>query len=377
MQKIKVTCGIDNIERVHGELVGNRLGLVTAPSGVDRMLRPSWDILRERYHLTVLMAPEHGLRGAAQAGGHDDNHVDPESGLPVYSLGSGEEYVSPEAMEQLDVLLFDIQDVGARFYTYLYTMTRCMKACAAAGKPFYVLDRMNPIGLRQLEGNILDEQYASFVGEYAVPTRYGLTIGEFARYINTSHRLGCDLHVVPCGNLTRELYFEDTDLQFIPPSPNIPTPQTALTYIGTCIFEATNVSEGRGTTRPFELIGAPYIDGRLLLERMNAHHFEGVLFRRAYFTPTFSKHQGTLCDGIQIHVTDRNLYRPFAVGLYLFQEIRSLFPAFEMLNSGAHLFGDLKLRDEYTSCDRIAAFLAENERRLADFRRESESSWLY
>jgi len=240
-----------------------------------------------------------------------------------------------------------------------------------------VLDRMNPIGLVQMEGNILDERFASFVGEYAVPTRYGLTIGEFARYINASHHLGCDLHVVACGNLTRELYFDDTDLPFVLPSPNIPTIDTALNYIGTCIFEATNISEGRGTTKPFELIGAPFIDSRELCRRMASHHFDGVMFRRAFFTPTFSKHKGELCEGLQIHVTDRSVYRPYAVGLHLFNEIRTLCPEFRMLNSGAHLFGDEKLRDEYTDRERIDRFLAENEDRLDVFRRESDPYRLY
>jgi len=182
---------------------------------------------------------------------------------------------------------------------------------------------------------------------------------------------------VACGNLTRELYFDDTDLPFVLPSPNIPTIDTALNYIGTCIFEATNISEGRGTTKPFELIGAPFIDSRELCRRMASHHFDGVMFRRAFFTPTFSKHKGELCEGLQIHVTDRSVYRPYAVGLHLFNEIRTLCPEFRMLNSGAHLFGDEKLRDEYTDRERIDRFLAENEDRLDVFRRESDPYRLY
>lgn len=318
--KTKVLNGIDN-SAGHSFLEGARLGLITNQSGVRADLQSSYVYLNNRFRLTAIFTPEHGLYGAAQAGaGFEECETEPRTGVRVYSIYNGRTAPSDEMLENVDVLCFDMQDVGARFYTYLYTMTRSMKAAAGLKKPFVVFDRINPLGLEAVEGEILDEANASFIGEYAVPHRYGLTMGEFARYINAEKGIGAELYVVPCKGLERKTLFDDTDLTFIPPSPNMPTTDTAAVYPGTCIFESVrNVSEGRGTTRPFEMIGAPFINEIALCNYMNGLGFDGVKARCVRFTPTFSKHNGQICRGIQIHVTDKRTFRPFEYGCYLFR----------------------------------------------------------
>lgn len=334
-----VLCGIDSVRTIDHLLKHARLGVLTNPTGVDRALRPSYEVLMERYHVTALFAPEHGIRGDAQAGAHIATQHDPETGLTAYSLYGPSKHPTKEMFENIDVLVFDIQDVGARCYTYLYALTRCMQACAKWGKALVVLDRPNPIGGKITEGICLDETLASDVGEYAIPLRYGLTIGEFARYINAAKRIACNLIVVPCQGWERKLWFDELALPWILPSPNLPTPvESTLHYLASCNFEGTNISEGRGTTRPFEVIGAPFLNNLELEHRMNAYELPGVKFRRCCFTPTFEKHQGERCFGVQLHLTDRNVYRPVQTGLYLFQTVRELGgEAFQLLNEGKHL----------------------------------------
>lgn len=375
--KAVVNSGTDNINIIDNELRGSKLGLITGPSGVTKTLQPTAERLNTVYRLTALYSPEHGLRGSEQAGGYDSDHRDPDTGIPVFSLAGDNSYPTEEMLSRIEIMLFDIQDVGARYYTYLYTMTRAMKSCAKYKKPFIVLDRMNPIALNRFEGNILNEQFASFVGEYAVPCRYAMTIGEFARYINGEYKLGCELTVVPCEGLTRELYYDDTDLPFVSPSPNIPTVETAIHYIGTCLFEGTNLSEGRGTTHPFELIGAPWLKSSKLCERMKSYGFDGVIFRRAFFTPTFSKYQGQCCEGLQLHITDRDRYQPFEVALRLIDEIRAEYSEFQTTPFIDHIFGDDLLRKKYIGRSSIDDFLTLNENRLSAFRENARKYYLY
>lgn len=334
-----ILCGIDRIDSYEHLFKGARLGVVTAPTGVDRFMRPTYEVLAEKYEVTALFAPEHGIRGDAQAGDHISTYVDSETGLTVYSLFGENKRPSEQMLENVDVLVFDMQDVGARYYTYLYAMCYCMESCAKFGKPMVVLDRPNPLGGVVVEGVTLDERFPSGVGEYAVPVRYGLTIGEFGIYINESRGIGCKLTVIPCEGWRRDMSFEETGRPWILPSPNVPTPvNSCLHYIATCYYEGTNISEGRGTTLPFELVGAPFIDGKALEERMAKHNLPGVHFRRCYFTPTFSKHKGERCQGVQLHITDYDLYKPFEAGMYLFKEIRDLAgDKFELLGNGRHL----------------------------------------
>ena len=327
-QKVPVRSGLDNLAMADGLLHGCCVGLMTNQTGVDHTLRSGIDILHERYHLTALFACEHGIRGDAQAGMKVENHVDPETGVPVWSVFGATRRMTAEMAEQFDVLVFDMQDVGARFYTYLYSLSYAMEACAAAGKPVVVLDRINPLGGLRREGTIHDPRFSSFVGDYALPTRTGLTMGEYARYVKAY--LGLDrleLTVVPLTGWQRALQLPDTDVPWVAPSPNCPNYASALCYIGTCVFEGTNLSEGRGTTQPFELIGAPYIDAAALADRMNALAIPGVLYRRAYFTPMFSKHAGERCAGVQLHVTDPMAFHAFEAGLRLLDTVRAMYPA--------------------------------------------------
>ena len=252
---------------------GRRVGLVTNPSGVDRRLRATADLLHVSPgpELVLLFGPEHGIRGDAEDGVPVETAIDDRTGVPAVSLYGERRQPSPGELEQLDVLLFDIQDVGVRFYTYLYTMSLAMEACAEAGVPFVVLDRPNPLGGLVVEGNMLDAPaFASFVGRYPIPVRYGLTIGELARLFNEEFGIGAELHVVEMRGWRRSMHWPDTSLHWVPPSPNMPTPETVAVYPGMCFFEGTNVSEGRGTALPFEQIGAPYMDGFVLAARIDA-----------------------------------------------------------------------------------------------------------
>ncbi|MDR2656224.1 MAG: DUF1343 domain-containing protein [Oscillospiraceae bacterium] len=350
---MSVLSGLDRLDEYAALLNGSRIALMTNPTGVDRRLRSCVSIIGGRYNLTALFACEHGVRGNLQAGDYVESYVDDETGVTVYSLYGSSPRMTPEMLDAFDVFVFDMQDVGARFYTYLYSLAYAMEDCAAAGKRVVVLDRPNPLGGETVQGTLLDERFASFVGMYAMPTRYGLTIGEYARWLRDYRRLGLELDVVPLAGWERRMYHADTGLQWIAPSPNIPTPTTALVYSGTCVFEGTNLSEGRGTTQPFELIGAPWLNGAELARRMNAllnnnnrpaitglSHAErksvaGLLFRPVYFTPTFSKHQGELCSGVQMHVIDPRVANPFAAALYMLQAIAGMHPdQFALLSRG-------------------------------------------
>ena len=265
--------------------------------------------------LITLFAPEHGVWGAPQdliLVGHER---DPVTGLRVTSLYGRRREPTTAMLRGLDVLVIDLQDVGARYYTYQWTMALALRACARAGVRVLVLDRPNPLGGVLVEGNIPDPAFASFVGLYPLPARPGLTIGEIARYLNVRHALGAELEVVAMRGWRRRMLWEDTDLPWVPPSPNMPTPDTARVYPGGCLIEGTNLSEGRGTTRPFEWVGAPWLHAHAYAKRLNAEGLPGVVFRPARFQPTFQKHAGRVCGGVQIHVTDRARFKPFLTGL--------------------------------------------------------------
>ncbi|HHV13723.1 MAG TPA: DUF1343 domain-containing protein [Clostridiales bacterium] len=320
----KVKPGIENHGAWSTFLEGKRVGLITNPTGVDSRLNSTIDILRKEVKLVKLFSPEHGVRGDIQAGETVGYYVDGKTELPVYSLYGKNKKPSRELLADLDVLAVDLQDVGSRLYTYLYTMSYCMQACAEYGVTFLVFDRPNPIGGEAVEGNLIREGFTSFVGLHPIPYRYGLTIGETACFFQKEFDIPCDLKVIPMLGWTRQMYYEDTGLFWIMPSPNMPTVDTAVVYNGTCIFEGTNLSEGRGTTKPFELVGAPWLDPDCLAQRMNERGLEGILFRPVYFTPTFSKHANVLCKGVQLHVTDRRSFRSVKTGLYLLEEVKRL-----------------------------------------------------
>lgn len=306
-------------------LKGKRVGAIVNPTSVDSRFVHLIDLLHQAdgVKLGALFGPEHGVRGEAQyMVAVDDVARDRRTGVPVYSLyGHTFESLSPKAewLQGLDALVFDIQDVGSRYYTYIYTMALAMKAAAKAKLAFHVLDRPNPIGLSLTEGNLVGEKFRSFVGLYALPTRHGLTAGEIALLLNEREQIGVELRVTPCDGLERKTAWSELRRAFIPPSPNMPTVDTALVYPGMCLGEGTNVSEGRGTCRPFEQFGAPYLKAYEVSERLEAMKLPGVTFRPCSFTPTFDKWKGQSCEGAFIHVTDPQAFLPLRTGVAVFK----------------------------------------------------------
>jgi len=329
MGTVKVLSGADRLERDARRFVeGKRIGLVTGPTGVTSDFRSTVDVcagLRST-KLVALFACEHGIRGERQAGVLFEDETDPDLGIPVFSLYGKHRAPTGEMLSGLDAVVFDIQDLGVRFYTYLTTLLYTMQACAAHDKELIVLDRPNPLGGYNVEGGLLRDEYRSMVGGWNIPIRTGLTIGEYARLVNSQLERPCRLNVVTMDGWTRDMEYPDTGLPWIMPSPNIPTMDTVRVYPGNCLFEGTNVSEGRGTTRPFEIVGAPWIDGKALAERMNRLNLPGVRFHPVFFTPMFSKHQGEICGGVQAHVTDKREFRPVRAALHLLHVIMTMYP---------------------------------------------------
>ena len=301
-------------------LRSSRYGLITNPTAVDRAARHAIDLLFEAdCPPHALFAPEHGIWGAAQDQIRIDAARDPHTGLPVHSLyGSDVDSLEPtEAMlAGLDLLVFDIQDVGARYYTYVYTLAYAMKAAARRGLQVWALDRPNPITGRAVEGGPLLPECRSFVGLFDLPHRHGLTAGELALLFNKREGINCALDVVTMSGWTRPMWFDQTGLPWVLPSPNMPTPDTALVYPGMCLLEGTELSEGRGTTRPFELWGAPWVDPHRLARALNDLALPGARFRATFFEPTFQKHAGQPCGGVQLHVTDRDAFAPVRTGVH-------------------------------------------------------------
>lgn len=328
-EKPVLKLGIDVLlDQEIGKLKGKHVGLITNPTGVDQELNSIVDTLfnHKDVELIALYGPEHGVRGDAQAGEEVDYYIDEKTGLPVYSLYGETKKPTPEMLEGVDVLVFDIQDVGARFYTYIYTMAYALEAAAENNIEMIVLDRPNPIAGDDVQGPVLDPDYASFVGMYPIPQRHGMTVGELAQLFNEEFNIGANLDVIEMVGWERSLYYDDTPFHWVMPSPNMPTLDTALVYPGTALIEGTNVSEGRGTTKPFELIGAPFIDGDVLANELNQLRLPGVKFRAAYFTPQFSKHAGKLSGGIEVYVTDRENYQAIKTGLAIVKKIHDLYP---------------------------------------------------
>lgn len=311
---------------------GMRIGLVCNPTTVDRRFAHLADLLSARKDVTLarLFGPEHGVRGTAQdMVGVDGVARDARSGAEVVSLygGSYESLAPPPgSLAGLDALVFDIQDVGSRYYTYVYTMLFCLEAAAKARLPVWVLDRPNPIGGLEIEGNLVEDGFRSFVGLHPLPVRHGLTTGELAGLFAAERKVEVELHVVPLEGWRRPMFWDETGLPWVPPSPNMPTFDTALCYPGQCLLEGTNLSEGRGTTRPFEMFGAPFVDPYALAARLAREDLPGVAFRPLWFQPTFHKHAGKQCGGLMLHVTDRRAFLPFLTGLAVVSACRELWP---------------------------------------------------
>lgn len=331
MSRPPVIPGLDRFISGTGEALGlrdARLGLIVHPASVNSRLEFAADaILQAGFDLRALFGPQHGARGEKQDNMIESDHYrDPVSGLPVHSLYGDVRKPAPAMLDGLDALLFDLQDVGVRVYTFVWTMALAMEACAEAGVRFVVLDRPNPIGGSRREGPVLREGYESFVGLHPVPLRHGLTCGELARWLQRERGIGCDLEVIPCNGWKRSMLWRDTGLPWVMPSPNLPTPDSCVVYPGMVLLEGTNLSEGRGTTKPFELFGAPWLDPMALAARLASARLPGVRFRPCHFEPTFQKHAGTLCGGAQLHVTDPHAFEPVRTAVEILVAAHELAP---------------------------------------------------
>jgi uncharacterized protein YbbC (DUF1343 family) len=365
-----VTLGIDRLlSSEYKQLRGKRLGLIANQTSQTSSLVPTIDAIwdHEELELVALFGPEHGVRGDAQAGAKVEDSKDLRTGLPSYSLYGKTLKPTPEMLENVDALVFDIQDAGVRFFTYIYTMAYAMQAAAENGLEMVVLDRPNPITGVAVEGNVLEPGFESFVGLYPIALRHGMTVGELAHLFNKEFGINCNLTVIEMAGWKREQWYDETGCFWTIPGPNVPTLDSITVYPGTCLIEGTNVSEGRGTTRPFEQIGAPWIDARELWMAMRELNLPGVEFRQAHFVPTFHKYKDEPCHGIQLHITDRNKFQPVLTGLHLVATIKRLYPkAFawrEPYEETGRLPFDLlmgtdrvrKMLDEGVSVEEIAA----------------------
>ncbi|MFJ6352162.1 exo-beta-N-acetylmuramidase NamZ domain-containing protein [Streptomyces sp. NPDC092046] len=380
----RVRTGFDRLAADgYARLAGQRVGVVTNPTGITAEARHIVDVMHadERVDLVAVFGPEHGFRGTAQAGGSEGRYDDPATGLPVYDtyLKSGAPLADVFTASGVDTVVFDIQDVGARFYTYIWTLYDCMVAASLAGKRFVVLDRPNPVTGRSALGPVLDRAYATFVGREPIAQAHGMTVAELARLFNGEFlEQPVELETVTATGWRRGEFFGTTGLPWVPPSPNMPTPDTALVYAGTCLFEGTNLSEGRGTTRPFELLGAEGIDGRWAAAA-NALDLPGVRFREAYFAPTFSKFQGKTVGGLQLMVHDPAAFDPVRTGIALLVTARRSWSGFAWRpdNWIDKLTGSSRVRtliDAGASADEVAA---DWEAGLAAFRAVRREYLLY
>lgn len=386
--KKPVKTGLDVlVEQGFAPLAGARVGVVAHAASVDCKLRHVVDLLhgRKEFSLVRIFAPEHGFRGAAQDMVSVEDAYDARTNLPVVSLyGNSFESLIPKigSLDDLDILVVDLQDVGSRYYTYTQTLALCMEACGKCGVKVIVLDRPNPINGIDIEGALLTAGCRSFCGMHPVANRHGLTMGEFARLIlagfgegeNRTPGISCQLQVIELQGWKRKMYFGDTGLPWIFPSPNMPTVETALVYPGACLFEATNLSEGRGTTKPFELIGGPYVDGTLWAEEtlLTGLSLPGTGLRPVGFLPQFQKWQQKVCSGVQIHITDRSTFKPFRLGLALIATAARLFPEFSWRRQSYEfidnvpaidlLYGNLNFRKAVETKAPLSSLLPELER---------------
>jgi uncharacterized protein YbbC (DUF1343 family) len=361
MNKPPIQTGLEIFEKNWPEkLKGARIGLLVHPASVNRRLKHAVNIFMKYscriptqkamktlpphpplakggrgefqvksnfFELKALFGPQHGIHGETQAnmveweGFHDAN-----TGIPVFSLYGHTRKPAPAMLKDIDVMVIDVQDVGSRYYTFIWTMELCMQACLEMDKSTVILDRPNPIGGHITEGPVLDMAYASFVGQRPLPVRHGMTIGEIGNYLRNEFYPSLDFHVILMQGWKRKMWFDETGLTWIMPSPNMPTLDTAIGYPGMCLLEGTNLSEGRGTTRPFEIFGAPFIEPDMLVKKLKELKLPGIVFRLMYFQPTFQKHAGKLCGGAQIHVINRERFKPFKTGTAILKAIHDLYP---------------------------------------------------
>lgn len=368
-----------------------RIGLVCNQASVDHSLRHAADVLFDHpaINLTTLFGPQHGIRGDVQDNMIETGHArDRRTGLPIYSLYSETREPTDEMLNDLDVIVVDLQGVGCRIYTFAYTMANCMRVAARLGKKVVVCDRPNPIGGEKVAGNVTEAGHESFVGQYLLPTRHGMTMGELARLFNEHFGIGCEMEVVELAGWSRNLWYGDTDGPWVMPSPNIPTPDSCKVFPGTVHLEGTQMSEGRGTTRPFELVGAPYIQADQYASELMKLNLPGVLFRASVFMPTFQKHGGKACGGVQIHVTDREAFEPVQTGVAIVKTAYDMYPndfrwkdppyEYEYTRNPFDVIsGTTKLREQIERGDSLEAIVDSWQPRLDEFRAVRQSYLLY
>lgn len=379
----KVTPSVEVLLDDQKELLkGKKVGLITNPTGIDSKMNSIVDLLHDDsdIELTALFGPEHGVRGDAQAGEYVESYIDEKTGLPVYSLYGQTRKPTPEMLKNVEVLVFDIQDVGTRYYTYIYTMAYAMEAAKENNIPIVVLDRPNPLGGLSVDGPVLEPEFSSFVGMYPIPTKHGMTVGELARFFNTEFNIKADLKVVKMKGWRRSMDFDDTGLPFVLPSPNMPTVSTTFVYPATGLIEGTNLSEGRGTTKPFELIGAPYINSTNLAAELNSLRLPGVKFRAASFTPSTSKHAGKLSHGVEIYITDRDEFNAVTTGLYIIKTIHDMYPDdFEFLSNNFFdkLIGNDRVRTMILEGASVTEITKTYQKELSEFKKVRKEYLLY
>ncbi len=341
--------------------INSQAGLLIHPASINRHLKHAYELFLEssKVKLRALFGPQHGIYGHTQ-----DNMVewkgfnDPKTGLPVYSLYGETRQPTEEMLEEIDVMIIDLQDIGARYYTFIWTMDLCMEACHKLRKSIIVLDRPNPITGIEIEGTVLEPEYSSFVGLKPLPIRHGMTIGEISTYLRDYFYQGLDLHVIKMRGWRRSMWFDNTGLPWVMPSPNMPTLDTAIVYPGMCLLEGTIISEGRGTTRPFEIFGAPFIEPERLLKRLKEFRLKGVIFRPLWFQPTFQKYAGELCGGAQLHIYDRNIFKPFKTAVAILKSIYDLYPEYKLWRSPPYEYEKSKLPiDILSGTDKLRNFI--------------------
>lgn len=344
---MKVKTGLDLFEqRWPQDLKGAKVGLVVHPASVNSQLQHAAQLFQDskQCQLTVFFGPQHGIRGETQDNMIEwQGFVDPLTKLPVYSLYSQTRKPSAAMLKDIDVLVIDLQDIGARYYTFIWTMELCMQACLEQQKTLLVLDRPNPINGIDIEGPVLDSNYSSFVGQQPLPIRHGMTMGEVASYLAQNYYPELDLRIITMENWQRRMDFNETGLPWVLPSPNMPTLETAYVYPGMCLLEGTCLSEGRGTTRPFEIFGADFIDPDHLVAELNQYNLPGVQFRPLFFQPSFQKFAQKLCGGAQLHVVDFSTFRSFKTAVAILATIRKLYPQIKLWNDPPYEYETLKL----------------------------------
>ena len=360
-----VTCGLDSLLADPKKILGRKTGLLINPTSCTNEPVPSYRVLKQLLgkNLVCIFGPEHGFRGEFQ------DQVDVQDyGLPdgtdVYSLyGHSPSTLKPskDILREIELLIYDMQDIGARYYTYVYTLSYCMEACGEAGVSVMVLDRPNPINGVKIEGNILEKEFVSFVGRFPMAVRHGLTTGELATMFKKEFKVECELSVVKMKGWKRDMWYDQTGLRWILPSPNMPTLDTATVYPGMCLLEGSNLSEGRGTTRPFEIFGAPWIDAEKFADELSMLKLDGCAFRPCCFVPTFNKYAGQVCCGVQVHVTDRERFKPFFTGIAIAYVAQKLHPEEFVWKKGVYEFEKKNLAfDLLCGTDRIRKMIEEN-----------------